>query len=198
MRQAVSNVLAGAGRLFQERTILVLTIMFCIGVAATLWRVSHLQSDLITSIALRDATLYSQALAEFRTLYTSEVVENVRDHRIEVTHDYATKAGAIPLPATLTLLLGERISAHESGVQVRLYSPHPFPWRQLGGLRDPFAQEAWNVLQQHPDQPFYRFEGNGSNGSKRSCWGSWVRRSGKPRVFDSELRLLSSLSPQMP
>ena len=43
--------------------------------------------------------------SEFRTLYTSEVVDTVMKHGIEVTHDYATKEGAIPLPVTLTLLV---------------------------------------------------------------------------------------------
>src|SRR5919199_6287171 len=137
MRQAISSLLTGCVRLFYERAILVLTLMLCAGVAGMLWQVSRVQSNLVTSIAIQDASLYAQALAEFRTLYTSEVVETVRDHGIEVTHDYTTHAGAIPLPVTLTMLLGERISAHEAGAQVRLYSPYPFPARrQEGGLRD--------------------------------------------------------------
>ena len=57
---------------------------------------------LIAAIALQDASLYAQALAEVRTLYTSEVVEIVRKHGIAVTHDYAAQEGAIPLPVTLT------------------------------------------------------------------------------------------------
>jgi PAS domain S-box-containing protein len=159
MRRAVSKALAGGSRLLHERTILVLTLMFCAGVAVMLWQVSRLQTNLIASIALQDASLYAQAVAEFRTLYTSEVVEAVRGHGIAVTHDYATKAGAIPLPATLSMLLGKHIGAHESGAQTRLYSAYPFPWRQQeGGLQDAFGQEAWKALQQHAAAPFYRFE----------------------------------------
>ena len=158
-RHVVANALAGCGRLLHERTILVLAIMFCTGVAGVLWQVSRVQSNLVASIALQDASLYTQALAEFRTLYTSEVVETVRDHGIEVTHDYATKVGAIPLPVTLSMLLGQRLGAEKSGAQARLYSPYPFPWRQQeGGLQDAFAREAWNALRQHPAKPFYRFE----------------------------------------
>jgi len=124
-----------------------------------LWYVSHLQSNLIASIVLQDASLYSQALGEFRTLYTSEVVDTVIKRGVEVTHDHATREGAIPLPATLTMLIGKRIGAHGSGAQTRLYSPYPFPWRQEeGGLQDAFSQEAWSSLQYHPDKPFYRFE----------------------------------------
>jgi PAS domain S-box-containing protein len=124
-----------------------------------LWYVARLQSNLIAAIALQDASLYAQALAEFRTLYTSEVVETVRSHGIEVTHDYLHHAGSIPLPVTLTMLLGKRISAYEAGAQIRLYSPYPFPSRrQEGGLHDTFGQAAWRYLQHNPTVPFYRFE----------------------------------------
>lgn len=111
MRHAISNALTGCIRLLHERTILLLTIMFCAGVAGVLWQVSRLQSDLVASVTVQHAALYSQALAEFRTLYTSEVVERVRGHGIDVTHDYATRARAIPLPATLSMLLGMSIGA---------------------------------------------------------------------------------------
>lgn len=159
VRQAVAHTVASGVRLLHERTIMVLLLMFCLGAGCMLWYVSHLQSDLIASIALQDASLYSQALTEIRTLYTSEVVETVRKHGIAVTHDYASREGAIPLPVTLNRLLGERIGAHRAGAQARLYSPYPFPWRRdEGGLHDAFGQEAWNALQQHPDTPFYRFE----------------------------------------
>jgi hypothetical protein len=159
MRQAVANLMARCARLLHERTILVLTIMFGIDVVCMLWYVSHLQANLIASTVLQDASLYSQALGEFRTLYTSEVVDTVIKRGIEVTHDHATKEGAIPLPATFTMLIGKRIGAHGSGAQTRLYSPYPFPWRQEeGGLQDTFGQEAWRFLQGNPDKPYYRFE----------------------------------------
>ena len=81
VRQAVAHTLTGCVRLLHERTILVLLLLFCLGMGCMLWDVSRLQSNLIASIALQDASLYAQALAEFRTLYTSEVVETVRPAR---------------------------------------------------------------------------------------------------------------------
>ena len=140
VRQTVAHTVAAGVRLLHERTILVLLLLFCLGMGCMLWYVSRLQSNLIASIALQDASLYAQALAEFRTLYTSEVVETVRPLGIEVTHDYMSHAGAIPLPVTLTMLLGERISAHEAGAQVRLYSPYPFPGAARGGRS---ARRLW-------------------------------------------------------
>ncbi|MGH8067132.1 MAG: ATP-binding protein [Candidatus Entotheonellia bacterium] len=145
-------------RLLYERTLLVLTILFCTGVVLILWHVSRLQSNLVESVTLNNASLYAQALEEFRTLYTSEVAVRAQTIGVEVTHDYDAKAGAIPLPATLSLLLGSHIAAKGTGGQPRLYSDYPFPWRQNGGPQDDFERQALQYLRQHPDQPFTRFE----------------------------------------
>jgi PAS domain S-box-containing protein len=158
VRRAVSRAWRTCGRLLYERTILVLTILFCAGGAGTLWYLSRLSSNLIQSSALEGTGWYSEAMAEFRTLYTSEVVVPVQTRGIEVTHDYRAKKGAIPLPATLTMELGKRIAAKGYGMQVRLYSDYPFPWRKDGGPKDEFEREALQYLKQHPDQSFVRFE----------------------------------------
>ena len=56
-------------------------------------------------------------------------------------------------------MLGEHLGRESPGMQVKLYSPHPFPWRQpTGGLRDEFGVDAWAFFEQHSDRPFYRFE----------------------------------------
>jgi signal transduction histidine kinase len=145
-------------RLLYERTLLVLTFMFCTGVVIILWHVYRLQSNLIESVTLNNASLYAQALEEFRTLYTSEVTARAQSIGAEVAHDYDTREGAIPLPATLSLLLGNHIAAQGSGGQPRLYSDYPFPWRQNGGPQDDFERQALQYLRQHPDQVFARFE----------------------------------------
>lgn len=158
MRQGISKFVNRLARVMYERTMFVLVIMFTLGVTTILWDVSRVQSKLIQSTMLHDAALYTSVLAEFRALYTSDVVARVRPHGIEVSHDYETKEKAIPLPATLSMKLGQRIGSHHSGTQSRLYSPYPFPWRgEDSGLQDTFARDAWNHLQQNPETPFYRF-----------------------------------------
>jgi signal transduction histidine kinase/DNA-binding response OmpR family regulator len=142
-----------------DRTVLFLAIFTAAGLALLLWYFSRMQSRVIETMALENAALYTQALDEFRTLYTSEVVERVRPLGVEVTHDYQAKPHAIPLPATLSILLGERIGARGSGTETRLYSPYPFPWRrEMGGLRDDFSKRAWSFLSRHPQEPFFVFE----------------------------------------
>jgi len=141
-----------------ERTVLVLILLFGLAMTLMLWHEDRWQSKLIESMALTSADLYSQAIAEFRTLYTQEVVDRVRRHGIQVIHNYQEQEGTIPLPATLSMELGKRIGAHQQGAETRLYSAYPFPWRkEQGGLQDEFAKEAWEFLKRNPDQPYYEF-----------------------------------------
>ncbi len=92
-----------------DRIVWVLAAGFAVGLVTAIWYVSRLQSTLVQSMALESAALYTQALAEFRTLYTSEVVERVRPLGIEVTHDYRERPGAIPLPAKSSSLPVARV-----------------------------------------------------------------------------------------
>ena len=91
--------------------------------------------------------------------YTSEVVDRVQPHGIVVSHDYATKKGAIPLPVVFLIESGQRIGERsKSGMFVRLYSDHPFRSRKDGGAHDQFERDALAGLREHPDDPVFRFE----------------------------------------
>ncbi len=146
--------------------------------AAALWSVATQQNALLRQQALEHAENYSRALAEFRTLYTSEVVARLRARGdVAITHDYAKQRGAVPLPATLALLIGEQLTARGGG-RSRLYSPYPFPWRrEAGGLRDAFDRDAWEALQRHPEQPYYKFEVVDGHHSLRYAVADPMRRS---------------------
>lgn len=151
-------MLLGAKSLAQDRTILVLSLLFLLGVGILLWHLARLQSKLVDSLTSQSAELYSRALAELRTVYTSEVVSRVRSKGLEVTHDYQTKEGAIPLPATFSMLLGNRLTEKGIGGVTRLYSDYPFPWRKTeGGPKNDFEREALVKLRENPEEPFYRF-----------------------------------------
>ncbi len=158
LRQRLKKLWAACLLPLYKHTILVLSIIFCSGTLLALWYLSHATTTLVQSAALQGITLHAESLMELRNLYTSEVVDRLSDHDIEVTHDYRDKPGAIPLPATFSMELGRRISLRGSGMVVRLYSNYPFPWRKDGGARDDFEQQALAALQAHPQQPYYRFE----------------------------------------
>jgi PAS domain S-box-containing protein len=148
-------------RWFSDRTIPALVVMFCLGAAVVLWQQQLLHKRLIRSAAQAEAQRFAAALEAFRTLYTSEVVATAKNHGIEVTHDYdspSKRGKAIPLPATLSMKLGNELGARLHGGSTRLYSKFPFPYPNRNGLSDQFARDAWDALNQNPNEAFQQFD----------------------------------------
>lgn len=143
--------------------ILALILLFGSVVVTMIWHLSQLQSGMIESTALRTSELYSIALAQFRTLYTAEVVEKAENHGLEITHEYESRDDAIPLPATLSMMLGEEIGKQASGAKSYLYSPYPFRSREQNFLLDEFNRQAWDFLTANPQERYYRFEQQDTN-----------------------------------
>jgi signal transduction histidine kinase/ActR/RegA family two-component response regulator len=112
---------------------------------------------LIQTKAIENAKKITLMLNEFRTIYTSEVVNPIAQQGGLVTHDYQNHAGAIPLPATMTKLLGARIGIEDSAFNLKLRSEYPFPFRNSKAL-DFFEFNAINAFKKDPNTHFYRFE----------------------------------------
>lgn len=137
----------------------ILIVFSILGASAIFMHVLKFERRLVESMTLESAESLSKTLTEFRSLYTSEVVVPAKQAGLEITHDYADKEHAIPLPATLSMLIGNKMADHLDGGNTRLYSPYPFPWREdEGGLQDAFGKDAWEALTQNPDIPYYRLE----------------------------------------
>jgi signal transduction histidine kinase len=141
-----------------KHTIVALAVMFSGAAAVTLWHFSNLSSRLVEAGALQGTALYAESVKELRVFYNTQVVERVRENGIEVTHDYQTKPGAIPIPATFTIEFGKHISKHIPTMRLRMYSDYPFPFRKEGSPLDDFQREALHQLRQQPNKPYYRFE----------------------------------------
>ncbi|MGB0942855.1 MAG: response regulator [Marinomonas sp.] len=117
----------------------------------------YLSEELTQKSALNSASIYTRALKKIRSLYSSEVVDAASKHGMLVTHDYDKQDGAIPLPATFSMLIGKQIGA-QSDASSKLYSPYPFPSREdAGGLKGEFAKKAWSYLQANPDRAYSEF-----------------------------------------
>lgn len=147
-------------QLLNRQTILLLAILFIAGLAGALFNMSRLSSDLIQSQAVQSSALYAQAIKEARTIYSNNAVARLKQvHGIDVSPDYASKPGAIPLPATFLIELSQTISQQNPGMSVRLYSDYPFRWRKKdGGPRDDFEWQALTHLRENPDKPYVRIE----------------------------------------
>jgi class 3 adenylate cyclase len=159
-RPFVRKILHSVIQLLNRQTILLLAILFVAGLAGALLNMSRLSSDLIHSQAIQSSALYAQAIKEARTLYSDNAVNRIKQIQgVKITPDYASIAGAIPLPATFLIELSHSISRQNPGMSVRLYSDYPFRWRQKdGGPRDDFERVALQYLRQYPRKNFVRIE----------------------------------------
>lgn len=153
-----ASIVSGRDWLLQRRVLAAVFLLVVIGIGLSGAYLLGLQERLVETIARNNAELSSSTLREIRTLYTSEVVGPARASGMIVTHDYADQDGAIPLPATLSILIGNSIdTAGDSSA--RLYSDYPFPWRaKSGGPRDTFEIEAIRALRENPLLTISRIE----------------------------------------
>jgi len=177
MQASPGGFFRGLSRLLHERTVLVLGAVFIAAGGFLVWQQSNLHRSVIEAAVIQDAKTYSDAIRHFRTLYTSEVVNRVRDRGVPAIHNYRSVDGAIPLPVTLSLELGRRIAENGSGARTLLYSPYPFPTRADGGLRDAFSKAAWAALQVDSTAPFIRFEQVAGRSSLRYATADLMRAS---------------------
>jgi adenylate cyclase len=88
---------------------------------------------------------------QMRSFYASDVIQavNAATGRIETRHDYKGVPNAIPIPATLSLELGERISGSDGAVRYRFVSDLPFKDRKPHDL-DAFETAALADLRTNP------------------------------------------------
>jgi PAS domain S-box-containing protein len=125
-----------------------------------IWQLHERTDTLYRSIALQGTALQGLIVTDFRKAYASEVVTRLVDSGLEVTHDYQSRPLAFPLPATLTMHLGERLSRDRPGAHLLLLSDYPFPSRasQRPPLDD-FEQEALRALRADSQlKSVHRFE----------------------------------------
>jgi hypothetical protein len=99
------------------------------------------------------ASEISRIIDDMRGFYGSDVVGRILQGSGQATavHNYRDVAGAIPIPATLSIELGKRISAHDGSVKYRFVSDLPFRGREPHNL-DAFEQSALAALRSDPKQ----------------------------------------------
>ena len=127
----------------------------------------------LESTAILAADSYVKALDAMRAIYTSEVVNRLPAD-VLATHDYDMRDHEIPLPATLTFLLADRLEDSIEGLEVRLYSEYPFPWREPA-VMDQFERRAIEVLREHPDSTYSEFQDTEAGRTLRFARGDPMR-----------------------
>lgn len=145
---------------FFNNFILIQVLLLSLVVVITLVGGNYLIDDMLESQAYDNSILTTQIINETRNLYSQEVVKTLGEAGItQAIPNYKEVHGAIPNPATLSILLGEKLTSRQEGKIIHLYSEFPFPNRQeTGGARDQFGRDALDYLKQNPNKPFYRQE----------------------------------------
>ncbi|MDH5570550.1 MAG: DUF3365 domain-containing protein, partial [Gammaproteobacteria bacterium] len=142
------------------RTIAFIFVIFSSVSIGLVLHTQKLQQYAIQASALHLAKIFGDMITEFRTLYTSEVITAAERHGLNASHDFIRK-GTIPLPVTLSMMLGKRIGEDGTGAAFKLYSPYPFPW-QSNRSNDIFSKTAWKQLLLAPSKPYYLFTKKGN------------------------------------
>lgn len=130
------------GRFFLDRpiwvTALVLLALVALPVAVWLDLYNLSEQNLRTQ-----AASLNRVISIVRTYYATNVVARVLSAkgRTQPLHSYREVPGAIPIPATLSIELGEALSADLGDVAFRFVSDFPFVGRRPHDL-DPFERRA--------------------------------------------------------
>ena len=103
----------------------------------------------------------SRIIDIMRSFYSTDVVGRVlhAERQVTASNNYQNINGAVPIPATLSIELGNRISAGDSAVKYRFVSDLPFKGREAHPL-DAFESGALTALRADPKNPVSEITGS--------------------------------------
>jgi len=101
------------------------------------------------------------AIKSIRSFYSQNVVGRVQSAAgpTQVLHNYLDVPGAIPIPATLSLELGNIITGKDGNIRYRFFSDYPFVHHAPHAF-DEFERQALALLRQNPQSPVYEISGS--------------------------------------
>lgn len=146
-----------------------LFVALLIGSFAGFWHLFTVSDWFVHETALDSARREAAMIEEFNQYY-SDVIRRLDPKVVEISYEYRTKEGCLPLPATFIIDAGERISASVEGLKVRLCSDHP--WRKDAEPQTEFQREALAILRERAEKRdddliWYRF---GNENGQRSLF----------------------------
>lgn len=128
----------------------ILFVAVLVGSIAGFTYLTSLSSYFVQETALDSARIEADMLERVNEYY-SDVLDRLRTKEVMITHEYAMRQNALPLPATFMIDSAQRLSEIETGLQFRLYSDHPF--RKQERPMNPVEREALDVLTKQASQP---------------------------------------------
>ncbi len=150
------------GRYFLQhpQSLMALVFLGLVGLPVALWLdLEHLSDKNLE----RQASSFSTVISGVRSYYAENVIARIHavDTETRTLHNYREVDGAIPIPATLSIELGDAISATQDDIQYRFVSDYPFKGRPTHDLT---AFETDALVQfrggRDPDQMMISHTGN--------------------------------------
>src|SRR5262249_42556056 len=135
-----------------------LVLLLLMGLPLAVWLdLRHLSESTLR----RQASDLNSMISSVRAYYARNVVGRVLSSpaRTEVVHNYESIPGAIPIPATLSIELGQVISEQQANITYRFVSDYPFKMR-TPHLLDDFERHALTSLRAQPDQQLTDISGS--------------------------------------
>lgn len=154
---------------------LAVSVLFAVifGSVAGLWYLSSLSEWFVQQTALESARQENKMLDEVWRFYSEEIEDiTTKTTGVQITQNYRNVHPALPLPATFSIDLGERISRRNPGMQVRVFSRYPWPGREKGGPQDEVERVALDWLE----------AGANSTDSKHQEFAQFVEEGGKRQL----------------
>jgi tRNA A-37 threonylcarbamoyl transferase component Bud32 len=128
------------------------------GSSAVMLYLARLSDRFVRQTALGSARAEAAMLDENWRFYSERVDGlNPRKTRVRFSEHYARDDTAMPLPATYSIDIADRISRKDPNVRARIYSHYPWPGREGGGPRDDFERRALEWLEANNGRPERRF-----------------------------------------
>jgi class 3 adenylate cyclase len=153
------SVLAKLTGVLHRNPVTSTVLLLACGMALVLTSMINLSRQTSRQLAEQFVSTYVMSLDGFQAAYSESVVSRLRGSGVEITHDYHDRKLAVPLPATFSIELAERLTDPDSGLVTRVYSDYPFRPRTDGGPRDDYEREALVVFRAaaDPQQPYIRY-----------------------------------------
>ena len=134
-------------------------MMLLAGLPVAVWMDLKALSEEILAQHAREV---GRIINDVRGFYATEVVgrvNNAQGNKVVAAHNYRDLAGAIPIPATMSLELGRLISQHDGDLQYRFISDLPFAGREPHPM-DGFERDALARLRADPQANIIAFSGS--------------------------------------
>src|SRR6266496_6320745 len=136
---------------------ILLVLLVLAGLPVAVWLdLRNLSEDVLTE----QVNELSSTIDSIRNYYASNVVGRVLAHgeKTQVLPNYTEVPGAIPIPATLSLELGDLINRSSGNTQFRFFSDYPFKNRPPHAFDD-FERQALERLRQDASARVYEVSG---------------------------------------